>query len=56
IHVVHYSAEYDSISEAVQRRGGLAVLAAFIEEGTEENPNYEELLSYLENVAEEGET
>ncbi|XP_063309590.1 carbonic anhydrase 9 [Pelobates fuscus] len=56
IHVVHYSAEYDSISEAVQRRGGLAVLAAFIEEGTEENPNYEELLSYLENVAEEGQS
>ncbi|XP_053313966.1 carbonic anhydrase 9 [Spea bombifrons] len=56
IHVVHYSAEYDSIWEAVSRPGGLAVLAAFIEEGADENPTYERLLSHLRSVAEEGQT
>uniref|UniRef100_A0A8C5M0G9 Carbonic anhydrase n=1 Tax=Leptobrachium leishanense TaxID=445787 RepID=A0A8C5M0G9_9ANUR len=54
IHVVHYSAEYDSFSDAVRRPGGLAVLAAFIQEGLEENTNYEQLLSYLDNVTLEG--
>ncbi|KAM8960976.1 carbonic anhydrase 9 [Pelodytes ibericus] len=56
IHVVHYSAEYDGIGEAVTRPGGLAVLAAFIKVGYQENPTYELLLSHLEKVKEEGES
>ncbi|XP_075428962.1 carbonic anhydrase 9-like isoform X2 [Ascaphus truei] len=54
IHVVHYSMEYESINDAKNQPGGLAVLAAFIQEGPELNPTYEQLLSHLREVEEEG--
>ncbi|XP_072269734.1 carbonic anhydrase 9 [Pyxicephalus adspersus] len=56
IHVVHYSSSYKSLDEAVTQPGGLAVLAAFIQEGPEENDSYRHLLSYLENVKEAGQS
>nr|XP_005581427.2 carbonic anhydrase 9 [Macaca fascicularis] len=54
IHVVHISTAYARVEEALGRPGGLAVLAAFLEEGPEENSAYEQLLSHLEEIAEEG--
>ncbi|XP_003263412.2 carbonic anhydrase 9 isoform X3 [Nomascus leucogenys] len=54
IHVVHLSTAYARVDEALGRPGGLAVLAAFLEEGPEENGAYEQLLSRLEEIAEEG--
>ncbi|KAM4876454.1 carbonic anhydrase 9 [Thomomys bottae] len=54
IHVVHLSTAFSEFSEAVGRPGGLAVLAAFLQEGPEENSAYEQLLSHLEEIAEEG--
>ncbi|XP_053425152.1 carbonic anhydrase 9 isoform X2 [Nycticebus coucang] len=54
IHVVHLSTAFTKIDEALGRPGGLAVLAAFLQEGPEENGAYEQLLSHLEEIAEEG--
>nr|XP_528593.4 carbonic anhydrase 9 isoform X4 [Pan troglodytes] len=54
IHVVHLSTAFARVDEALGRPGGLAVLAAFLEEGPEENSAYEQLLSRLEEIAEEG--
>ncbi|KAM9206651.1 carbonic anhydrase 9 [Dugong dugon] len=54
IHVVHLSTAFAEIDEALGRPGGLAVLAAFLQEGPEENSAYEQLLSHLEEIAEEG--
>ncbi|XP_070287347.1 carbonic anhydrase 9 [Myotis yumanensis] len=53
IHVVHLSTAFAKVEEALGRPGGLAVLAAFLQEGPEENSAYEQLLSHLEEVAEE---
>ncbi|XP_045696508.1 carbonic anhydrase 9 [Phyllostomus hastatus] len=53
IHVVHLSTAFAEVDEALRRPGGLAVLAAFLEEGPEENSAYEQLLSHLEEIAEE---
>ncbi|XP_053559415.1 carbonic anhydrase 9 [Bombina bombina] len=53
IHVVHYSTEYENISEAQTYPGGLAVLAAFIQEGPDQNPTYDHILSYFEEVNED---
>ncbi|KAM4049283.1 carbonic anhydrase 9-like [Anomaloglossus baeobatrachus] len=50
IHVVHYNAEYESVELAANHSGGLAVLAAFIEEGSEDNEDYEHLLTHLDEV------
>ncbi|XP_021104127.1 carbonic anhydrase 9 isoform X2 [Heterocephalus glaber] len=54
IHVVHLSTAFSKVEEALGRPGGLAVLAALLEEGPEENSAYEQLLSRLEEIAEEG--
>ncbi|XP_004678102.1 PREDICTED: carbonic anhydrase 9 [Condylura cristata] len=53
IHVVHLSNAFDEIEEALGRPRGLAVLAAFLQEGPEENSAYEMLLSHLQEIAEE---
>ncbi|XP_036891910.1 carbonic anhydrase 9 isoform X2 [Sturnira hondurensis] len=53
IHVVHLSTAFAKVNEAFGRPGGLAVLAAFLQEGPEENSAYEQLLSHLEEIAEE---
>ncbi|KAM5332288.1 carbonic anhydrase 9 isoform 1-T1 [Glossophaga mutica] len=53
IHVVHLSTAFAKVEEALGRPGGLAVLAAFLQEGPEENSAYEQLLSHLEEIAEE---
>lgn len=53
IHVVHLSTAFATVDEALGRPGGLAVLAAFLQEGPEENGAYEQLLSHLEDIAEE---
>ncbi|KAM4847767.1 carbonic anhydrase 9 isoform X2 [Urocitellus parryii] len=53
IHVVHLSTAFSGVDEALGRPGGLAVLAAFLQEGPEENNAYEQLLSHLEEIAEE---
>ncbi|XP_047554700.1 carbonic anhydrase 9 isoform X2 [Lutra lutra] len=54
IHVVHLSTAFAKVDEALGRPGGLAVLAAFLQEGPEENSAYEQLLSHLEEITEEG--
>lgn len=54
IHVVHLSTAFSELHEALGRPGGLAVLAAFLQESPEENSAYEQLLSHLEEIAEEG--
>ncbi|XP_077334361.1 carbonic anhydrase 9 isoform X2 [Lithobates pipiens] len=56
IHVVHYSSSFQSLDEAVTQPGGLAVLAAFIQKGPEENKDYQNLLSHLEEVKEAGQS
>ncbi|XP_004600459.2 carbonic anhydrase 9 [Sorex araneus] len=53
IHVVHLSTAFDKVEEALGRPGGLAVLAAFLQEGPEENSAYEVLLSHLSSISEE---
>uniref|UniRef100_A0A9L0T2I6 Carbonic anhydrase n=1 Tax=Equus caballus TaxID=9796 RepID=A0A9L0T2I6_HORSE len=53
IHVVHISTAFAKVDEAMGRPGGLAVLAAFLQEGPEENSAYEQLLSHLEEITEE---
>ncbi|XP_008061326.1 carbonic anhydrase 9 [Carlito syrichta] len=54
IHVVHLSTAFAEVKEALGRPGGLAVLSAFLQEGPEENSAYEQLLSHLEEITEEG--
>lgn len=54
IHVVHLSTAFSELQEALGRPGGLAVLAAFLQESPEENSAYEQLLSHLDEIAEEG--
>ncbi|XP_020921384.1 carbonic anhydrase 9 isoform X2 [Sus scrofa] len=53
IHVVHLSTAFAKIDEALGRPRGLAVLAAFLQEGPEENSAYEQLLSHLGEIADE---
>ncbi|KAK1334338.1 hypothetical protein QTO34_005342 [Cnephaeus nilssonii] len=53
VHVVHLSTAFATVDEALGRPGGLAVLAAFLQEGPEENSAYEQLLSHLKEIAEE---
>lgn len=53
IHVVHLSTAFAKVDEALGRPGGLAVLAAFLQEGPEENSAYEQLLSHLEEISKE---
>uniref|UniRef100_A0A8D2JH81 Carbonic anhydrase n=1 Tax=Varanus komodoensis TaxID=61221 RepID=A0A8D2JH81_VARKO len=55
IHVVHYSSRFASIKEAQGEPGGLAVLAAFLEVGPEENKPYQHILNHLEAVQDKGE-
>ncbi|KAL0606135.1 Carbonic anhydrase 9 [Plecturocebus cupreus] len=54
IHVVHLSTAFAKVDKALGRPGGLAVLAAFLQEGPEENSAYEQLLSRLKEIVEEG--
>ncbi|XP_037653606.1 carbonic anhydrase 9 [Choloepus didactylus] len=54
IHVVLLSTAFARFEEALGRPGGLAVLAAFLQEGPEENSAYEQLLSHMEEIAKEG--
>ncbi|XP_027695225.1 carbonic anhydrase 9 isoform X3 [Vombatus ursinus] len=53
IHVVHLNTQYDTVKEALGQPGGLAVLAAFLQEGPEENDAYEQLLSRLGAIDDE---
>ncbi|XP_036594492.1 carbonic anhydrase 9 isoform X2 [Trichosurus vulpecula] len=53
IHVVHLNTRFDTFREALGQPGGLAVLAAFLQEGPEENDAYEQLLSRLGTIDEE---
>ncbi|XP_020656391.3 carbonic anhydrase 9 [Pogona vitticeps] len=55
IHVVHYNSQFSSFHDAVQEPGGLAVLAAFLQVGEEENEAYQHILESLKEVQEEGE-
>ncbi|KAJ7335089.1 hypothetical protein JRQ81_013030 [Phrynocephalus forsythii] len=55
IHVVFYSSQFSSFHEAVQEPGGLAVLAAFLQAGTEDNEAYQNILESLKEVHREGE-
>ncbi|XP_070599807.1 carbonic anhydrase 14-like isoform X2 [Erythrolamprus reginae] len=55
IHVVHYSSRFESLQEAASEPGGLAVLAAFLQVGTETNEPYEHILQQLREIQEEGE-
>lgn len=54
IHVVHISTAFNQVEEAKGRPGGLAVLAAFLQEGPEENNVYEDLLSHLAEITHKG--
>ncbi|NWT20027.1 CAH9 anhydrase, partial [Vireo altiloquus] len=54
IHVVHYNTKYDSFTDAMVHLDGLAVLAAFLEVGQEENPYYHEILKHLFEIHEVG--
>uniref|UniRef100_H0UTU7 Carbonic anhydrase n=1 Tax=Cavia porcellus TaxID=10141 RepID=H0UTU7_CAVPO len=54
IHVVHLNTAFSKVEAALGRPGGLAVLAAFLQEGPEENSAYEQLLSRLDEITEEG--
>ncbi|XP_053263698.1 carbonic anhydrase 9 isoform X7 [Podarcis raffonei] len=55
IHVVYYSSHFDTIQEALVKPGGLAVLAAFLQVGSEENEPYQHILEHLNDVHDEGE-
>ncbi|XP_077202800.1 carbonic anhydrase 9 [Paroedura picta] len=55
IHVVHYNPHFGGIREAAREPGGLAVLAAFLQAGSEENEAYQHILDILGEVHEEGE-
>lgn len=48
------STSFTEMDQALGRPGGLAVLAAFLQEGPEENSAYEQLLSHLGEIPEEG--
>ncbi|XP_065262661.1 carbonic anhydrase 9 [Emys orbicularis] len=54
IHMVYYNPSSDSIKEAMRQPGGLAVLAAFLQVGPEDNVHYQHLLEQLHEVQEEG--
>nr|XP_042702572.1 carbonic anhydrase 9 isoform X5 [Chrysemys picta bellii]XP_042702573.1 carbonic anhydrase 9 isoform X5 [Chrysemys picta bellii] len=54
IHVVYYNPSSGSIKEAMRQPGGLAVLAAFLQVGPEDNVHYQPLLEQLHKVQEEG--
>ncbi|NXE27008.1 CAH9 anhydrase, partial [Ardeotis kori] len=54
IHVVHYNTKYDSFKEAMVYPDGLAVLGAFLEVGTVENPYYQQILEHLYQIEREG--
>uniref|UniRef100_A0A8D0DQG8 Carbonic anhydrase n=1 Tax=Salvator merianae TaxID=96440 RepID=A0A8D0DQG8_SALMN len=54
IHVVFYNSRFRTIAEAAGERGGLAVLAAFLQVGSEENEAYEDILEHLNDIPEEG--
>ncbi|XP_042303870.1 carbonic anhydrase 9 isoform X2 [Sceloporus undulatus] len=55
LHVVHYNTHFGTIKEAAREPGGLAVLAAFLQVGSEENESYQHILEHLEDIREEGE-
>ncbi|XP_039398970.1 carbonic anhydrase 9 [Mauremys reevesii] len=54
IHMVFYNPSCGSIKEAMKKPGGLAVLAAFLQVGPEDNVHYQPLLEQLHEVQEEG--
>ncbi|XP_075770863.1 carbonic anhydrase 9 isoform X2 [Pelodiscus sinensis] len=54
LHVVYYNPSYQSIKEAMRQPGGLAVLAAFLQVGPEDNEHYQPLLEQLPEVQEKG--
>ncbi|KAM4690067.1 carbonic anhydrase 14 [Rhinophrynus dorsalis] len=57
LHVVHYNSDkYRDIGEAMNKPDGLAVLGIFIETGAADNPAYENILRYLENVSYAGQS
>ncbi|XP_050799593.1 carbonic anhydrase 9 isoform X2 [Gopherus flavomarginatus] len=54
IHMVYYNPSCGSIKEAMKQPGGLAVLAAFLQVGPEDNVHYQPLLEQLHKIQEEG--
>ncbi|XP_043402402.1 carbonic anhydrase 9 isoform X1 [Chelonia mydas] len=54
IHMVYYNPSYESIKEAMRQPGGLAVLAAFLQVGPEDNVHYQPLLEQLDEIQKEG--
>nr|XP_008121466.1 PREDICTED: carbonic anhydrase 9 [Anolis carolinensis] len=54
LHVVHYDSRFGSFKEAAKEPGGLAVLAAFLQVGSEENAPYQHILEHLGAIQEEG--
>ncbi|KAG6923168.1 carbonic anhydrase 9 [Chelydra serpentina] len=54
LHMVYYNPSYGSIKEAMKQAGGLAVLAAFLQVGPEDNVHYQPVLEQLREVQEEG--
>ncbi|XP_074850561.1 carbonic anhydrase 9-like isoform X2 [Carettochelys insculpta] len=54
LHMVYYNPSYRSFEEAMRQPGGLAVLAAFLQVGPEDNVHYQPLLEQLPEVQEEG--
>ncbi|XP_061463321.1 carbonic anhydrase 9 [Rhineura floridana] len=55
IHVVYYNSHFGSFKEAAGEPGGLAVLAAFLQVGSEENEPYQHILEHLNDIHEEEE-
>lgn len=50
LHIVHIKEEYDSLSEAVRDRAGVAVLGFFFKESKSANKNYNPLINALKYV------
>ncbi|KAF3692601.1 Carbonic anhydrase 4 [Channa argus] len=50
MHIVHIKEEYDSLSQAVRDRSGVAVLGFFFQEGRSANKNFDPLINALKNI------
>ncbi|XP_067908445.1 carbonic anhydrase 14 isoform X2 [Heterodontus francisci] len=54
MHIVHYAAKYGTLSQAVRKEDGLAVLAVFFQVGPQNNKNYDHIFDKLQDIAEQG--
>ncbi|XP_043543162.1 carbonic anhydrase 14 isoform X1 [Chiloscyllium plagiosum] len=52
MHIVHFAAKYESLVNASQKADGLAVLAVFLQVGTQHNKNYDHIFDKLQDIAE----